>query len=137
MSDARPILFVIEDCPVNRKFVTVLLRTEGYDVRGFPSAEAAMPSFAGDLPRAVILDLDLPGMSGLDLAQRLRGDTRTRRLPILAVSANDGPGSAARARAAGCDGFVAKPLDLKTFPAVVARCAGGESGLFESDGRRP
>jgi CheY-like chemotaxis protein len=120
----RALVLVVEDNPQDRKLLRLLLELERCEVREAGSAEEALSllgSPAERLPCLLLLDIDLPGISGLELARRLRADARTRALGILAVSSTAGRDAAVRADAAGCDGFLPKPLNVAAFPAAVAR----------------
>jgi putative two-component system response regulator len=113
-----PVL-VIDDDPSSAKLIAVVLRGEGCDVRVAYSAEDALAMLDEFLPKVVVLDLILPMMSGVLLADRLRQNLITRDLAIIAVSVFDGPEAERIARLAGCDTFVQKPIDPMSFADVV------------------
>lgn len=120
----KPSVLVVEDQPVERRLLVKLLELEGCAVRTAGSAEEALPLLAAEVPALLCLDLNLPGVSGFELAARLRAQDRTRRLPILALSSTAGPSAGSQALAAGCDAFLPKPLDVRGFPAVLGRLLG-------------
>jgi two-component system cell cycle response regulator DivK len=126
MTGAR--ILVVEDHPASRSYVRMLLSSEGYQVEAVADAEAALALLASFEPQLVLTDIALPGMSGLELAGRLREDPATRHVVILAVTAHAGKEDAERARAAGCDGHVVKPFRLHTLLAVVAEALAGVAG---------
>jgi CheY-like chemotaxis protein len=130
-ADPRPVVLVVEDEPADAKLFRVLLEAAGYAVRLAGSAAEALAALEGPPPRLVILDHHLPGPSGLELAARLKQDARTRGIPILVVSGSAGPEAGPRAAEAGCDGFLPKPLNVRTFSAEVARLA-GRGGALET-----
>ena len=115
----EPIL-IVDDNPVNLKLVRVLLESEGHEVRVASDAEEALELLATIQPRLILMDLQLPGMDGLELTRRLKSDPATREILIIALTAYAMKGDAEKARAAGCDGYIAKPIDTRTLPAVVA-----------------
>ena len=114
-------ILVVDDNPTNLKLVRVLLQSMGYQVATAVDAEDALEKLRGPLPRLVLMDLQLPGMDGLELVRRLKADPRTCRLTIVAVTAYAMRGDEERARAAGCDDYVTKPIDVDGLPKMVER----------------
>lgn len=114
----EPVL-VVDDNYQNLKLVRVLLRTEGYEVRTAIDAEAALDELEGFSPRLILMDIQLPGMDGLELTRKLKADPARRDIAIIAVTAYAMKGDEEKARAAGCDGYVAKPIDVETLPRMV------------------
>lgn len=114
-----PIL-IVDDNPDNLKLLRFLLIKHGYDIRAAASAEAALEVLKTFRPLLILLDVQLPGMDGLELAARLKADPATRDILIIAVTAYAMKGDEERALAAGCDGYVAKPINTRTLPALVA-----------------
>jgi len=114
----EPVL-VVDDNSQNLKLVRVLLRTEGYEVRTAVDAEAALGELEAFTPRLILMDLQLPGMDGLELTRKLKADPARRDIAIIAVTAYAMKGDEEKARAAGCDGYVAKPIDIVTLPRMV------------------
>lgn len=112
-------VLVVDDVEVNLKLLAVLLTSRGYRVRTATSAEAALEILATYRPALVLLDVRLPGMSGLELARRLRADVEYARMVIIAVTANAMKGDREAALAAGCDAYVTKPIDTRTLPALL------------------
>lgn len=115
----EPIL-VVDDNPVNLKLIRVVLAGEGYRVRTAGDAEEALTVLREFRPRLILMDIQLPGMDGLTLTRRLKADPATRDVVILGLTAYAMKGDAERVLAAGCDGYVPKPIDTRTFPALVA-----------------
>lgn len=115
----RPLL-IIDDNPANMKLVSFLLTKKGYEVRTAESALAALALLETYHPALILLDLQMPGIDGFTLARRLKADARTRDIVLLAVTAYAMHGDEQRARDAGCDGYVTKPIDTRTLPGIVA-----------------
>jgi CheY-like chemotaxis protein len=115
----EPIL-VVDDNAMNLKLVRVLLSGEGYTVRTAMDADEALKELRAFTPRLILMDIQLPGMDGLELTRRLKADPRTRDTLIVALTAYAMKGDYERILAAGCDGYVAKPIDTRTLPVVVA-----------------
>lgn len=114
-------VLVIDDNAHNLKLLRVLLSVDGYDVRTATDAEEALRILDTFTPEVILMDLQLPGMDGLELTRRLKADPQTRRIRIIAVTAYAMKGDDEKARAAGCDDYVAKPVDADTLSTVVAR----------------
>lgn len=119
----EPIL-VVDDNPTNLKLARILLESEGYEVRAAVDAEEALLLLEAFLPRLILMDLQLPGMDGLELTRRLKADPRTRAIPIIAVTSYAMRGDEERALAAGCDGYVTKPIDTEALPRLLAQALG-------------
>jgi CheY-like chemotaxis protein len=113
-----PIL-AVDDHPVNCKLLRVLLRDAGYDVRTVGDAEGALALLATFTPRLILMDLQLPGMDGFELTRRLKAEPATHSIVIVAMTAYAMKGDEERARAAGCDGYLSKPLDTRALPAAI------------------
>lgn len=112
-------ILAIDDNAQNLKLIGVLLRSEGYDVRTAVDAEEALRVLEAFSPRLILMDLQLPGMDGLELTRRLKADPVRRQITILAVTAYAMKGDEGKALAAGCDGYVAKPIDVNTLPQLL------------------
>jgi two-component system cell cycle response regulator DivK len=118
-------MLIIDDNPQNLKLARVLFTSKGYDVRTAEDAEQALLLLESFHPAVILMDLQLPGMDGLELTRKLKSDPRTSRIVIIALTAYAMKGDAARAYEAGCDGYAAKPIDVKTLPDLVARVVAG------------
>lgn len=118
-------ILIVDDNAINLKLLRLTLKVEGYDVQTAVDAEQAMAVLAVFRPRLVLMDLQLPGMDGLDLTRRLKADPATRDAIIVAVTAYAMKGDEQRALDAGCDGYVTKPIDTRTLADTVARFLAG------------
>ena len=114
----EPIL-VVDDNPLNLKLARLLLASEGYHVSTAEQAESALAALQSFHPRLILMDVQLPGMDGLELTRRLRADPGMDDVVILALTAYAMKSDEQRALAAGCDGYVAKPIDTRTLPGVI------------------
>lgn len=119
-----PIL-IVDDNPQNLKLARVLLRGEGYRVETAVDAEEALRVLQTFTPRLILMDLQLPGMDGLELTRRLKADPSRRHILVVALTAYAMKGDEERARAAGCDDYVAKPIDTQGLVARVERLLSG------------
>ena len=120
---AAPVrILAVDDHPVNLKLVRTLLGSEGYDIRTALGAEQALAEIASHPPALILMDLQMPGMDGFQLTQRLKDDMATRDIVIVAVTAYAMKGDEERALAAGCDFYLSKPFDTRSLPAFIASC---------------
>jgi two-component system cell cycle response regulator DivK len=115
----EPVL-IVDDHPVNLKLAKVLLTKEGYEVRTAGDAEEALETLETFKPRLILMDLQLPGMDGLELTRRLKSSPETKNILIVALTAYAMKGDDEKAKAAGCDGYITKPIDTQTLPGVIA-----------------
>lgn len=114
----RPIL-VIDDNPLNMKLVRLLLADEGFEVHGAGSATEALALLERISPPLILMDIQLPGMDGLELTQLLRTQARLDSVWIVALTAYAMPADEEKARKAGCDGYITKPIDTTALPDVL------------------
>jgi len=116
---ATPVLLV-DDNALNLKLVDVLLRSAGYEVAIAASAQEALAVLARFTPKLILMDIQMPGMDGLTLTRKLRADGRFDEVVIVALTAHAMKDDEDRAFAAGCDGYIVKPIDTRTLAAKVA-----------------
>jgi CheY-like chemotaxis protein len=126
MAGAR--ILVVDDNPANLRLLRMLLVGEDYDVRTAADATEALAMVGEFCPRLILMDLQMPGMDGFELTRRLKADHATRGIVIVALTAYAMKGDEEKARAAGCDGYVSKPIDTRTLPALIARHVGDPAG---------
>jgi two-component system cell cycle response regulator DivK len=113
-------VLLVEDNPANMTLATFLLKSAGYAVLTATDAEAGLALARAEQPDLVLMDIQLPGMDGLQACAILKKDTTTRDIPVIALTALAMKGDEERIRAAGCDGYIAKPLAYREFLATVA-----------------
>jgi CheY-like chemotaxis protein len=113
-------ILIVDDNAANLKLARVVLATEGYDVHTANDAEDALRAIASCSPRLILMDIQLPGMDGLELTRRLKSNSERAHIVIVALTAYAMKGDDEKARAAGCDGYVTKPIDPETLPGIVA-----------------
>ena len=119
-------ILVIEDNEPNLALATFLLESAGYVVLAARDAESGIALARAERPSLILMDIQLPGMDGLVATGQLKLHERTRSIPVIALTALAMKGDEERIRAAGCDGYVAKPMAYRQFLAVVAaHLAGG------------
>jgi two-component system, cell cycle response regulator DivK len=115
----NPRAVVVDDNPINLELATFLLESAGFDVEGVEDSATAIARIRASAPDVVLMDIQMPGVDGLALAARLKADPATAGLAIIACTAYAMKGDEAKMRAAGCDGYISKPLDVATFAASV------------------
>jgi two-component system cell cycle response regulator DivK len=113
-------LLIVDDNPVNLKLTKILLIQEGYRVQTVGNAEEALKLLETYKPRLILMDIQLPGMDGLELTRRLKSTPDTRHIKVIALTAYAMKGDEEKARAAGCDDYITKPIDTQALPKMVA-----------------
>jgi two-component system, cell cycle response regulator DivK len=119
-SSAQGRILVVDDHVFNVKLLERLLEVEGHEFRAAHSVSAAEQVLAEERPALIVLDLNLPDGSGLELTRRLKAHPLTASIPILACTAAVLQSDEERALEAGCDAFVPKPIDTRRFATLVA-----------------
>jgi len=114
-----PTILIVEDNPTNMKLSTFVLESADYTVITATDAEIGLTLARESHPDLILMDIQLPGMDGLEATALLKGDDATRAIPVVALTALAMKGDEERIRAAGCDGYIAKPLDYKELLATV------------------
>jgi CheY-like chemotaxis protein len=116
-------ILVVEDNDMNMQLVEFLLEEGGYRIVKATSGEEALAitrnGEGGAPPDLILMDIHLPGMDGLSVVRAIKSDERTSRIPILALTAHAMRGDKDRFLEAGCDGYISKPIDVKTFLASI------------------
>ncbi len=117
---SREKILVIEDTPVNMELVTDLLEVAGYRVIQAETAETGIERARAEAPDLILMDVGLPGMDGLTAAGILKQDQLTKDIPVIALTSHAMKDDEERIIAAGCDGYITKPIDTREFPKIVA-----------------
>ena len=113
-------VLIVEDNPANMTLATFLLKSAGHTVLTATNAETGVALAREEQPDLVLMDIQLPGMDGLQATALLKGNEATRTIPVIALTALAMKGDEERIRAAGCDGYIAKPLSYKDFLATIS-----------------
>jgi CheY-like chemotaxis protein len=119
-------VLVVDDHPLNRELAGDVLEAAGYTVLQAEDGDGLLQRVKRERPDVILLDLRLPGLDGFTLARQLKADPATRRIPVVAVTADLMPERQGRALAAGCDGYLRKPLDARELLEAVSRLIGRE-----------
>jgi CheY-like chemotaxis protein len=122
-------ILLVEDNPVNRRLAVFLLRSQGYEVREAATATEAFEMLRNERPDLIVMDIQLPGMDGLEITRKLKEQPATADIPVIAVTSYAMKGDREKALAAGCVGYVTKPIDKKIFIDEVAAHLGNKSRI--------
>lgn len=134
---AQNSILVVDDNPLNLKLTRILLAAHGYEVRTAMDSKEALAVLDSFQPRLILMDIQLPGMNGLELTRRLKADPATRDIVVLALTAYAMKGDEHRAREAGCNGYIAKPIDTRSLAAVVREYLERQDGQSRAAGPKP
>jgi CheY-like chemotaxis protein len=111
----QPLVLLVEDNEANQLLARSVLEREGYRVEVAGAADEAMAKLAERIPNLILMDVQLPGRDGLSLTRELKADPTTRSIPVIALTAHAMTGDREQTIAAGCLGYIAKPIDTRTF----------------------
>ena len=114
-----PVL-VVEDNETNMRLILYLLSSKRYEPHSATNAAEALELLKGFHPRLILMDMQLPGMDGYELTRQLKSAPETKDIVVIALTAFAMKGDEEKARAAGCDGYLTKPIDTRTFAATLA-----------------
>jgi two-component system cell cycle response regulator DivK len=113
-------VLVVEDNPANMTLAVFLLNSAGHAVLTAKDAEAGLAMARAEQPDLILMDIQLPGMDGLQATAQLKSDETTRMIPVIALTALAMKGDEERIRSAGCDGYIAKPMRYQEFLSAIA-----------------
>ena len=116
---ANELILIVEDNEKNMKLTRDVLRFHGYRTIEAADGETGVRLAAEELPQLILMDIQMPGIDGIEALRRIRADERTAKIPTVALTASVMSGDRERFDQAGFDGFIAKPIDIKTFPDLV------------------
>jgi len=111
----EPTILIIEDNVANQMLVSAVLEREGYRLQVAGSAVEAQAELDRGLPNLILMDVQLPGIDGLTFTRQLKADPATSHIPVVALTALAMAGDRERALAAGCAGYISKPINTRTF----------------------
>ncbi len=112
-------VLIVEDNPTNMTLAVFLLQSVGHTVLSAMDAEVGLTLARDEQPDLILMDIQLPGMDGLEATALLKQDATTRAIPVIALTALAMKGDEQRIRAAGCDGYIAKPMRYQEFLATI------------------
>jgi CheY-like chemotaxis protein len=126
-------ILIVDDNPTNLKLASDVLEAGGFRIDRAVDAEQAQVLLRDIVPDLILMDIALPGMDGLTLTRRLKADARLMRVPVIALTAFAMKGDDRKALAAGCAGYITKPIDTRKLPQQVRRFldSGAGTGAIE------
>jgi len=116
---AKAPILIVDDSASNLKLIKILLPQNKYDLRTTMNAEETLKLLETFKPKLILMDIQLPGMNGLELTKQLRNDAKFQDVVILAITAYAMRGDEEKALAAGCDGYIPKPIDTRTLADII------------------
>ena len=116
---AHESILVVDDQPLSIKLIQLILEGEGYHVLVAANATEALQAVQASMPDLILMDIHLPSLDGLALTKLLRSDQESRHIKIVAISAYSTAEDDQRIAAAGCAGFIPKPIDTRTLAASI------------------
>jgi CheY-like chemotaxis protein len=131
------LILVIEDNPQHSRLVGKLLTRQEHVVISAKNAHDGLTLVASERPDLVLLDIDLPDLDGKTVANRLRRIPHMRYVPVVACSANVSPVAQRLALAYGCDGFIPKPIDIRSFPKQIDTYLSAKEALKKQNSGDP
>ena len=114
-------VMVVEDNEKNRKLMRVILKAKGYTVTEASTGEEALNILKNQKPDIILMDIQLPGIDGITLAKQIKGNTITKDIPIIAVTAYAMKGDKQKILECGCDDYVSKPINTQELPLVIEK----------------
>jgi two-component system cell cycle response regulator DivK len=129
LREATKRILIVEDNELNMKLLRDVLEAYGYATITTGEGAAAHPLARDNRPDLILMDLQLPDISGFDAVQQLKGDAETRPIPVVAVTAFAMVGDERKALTSGCDAYMAKPILLRDFLLLVEKFIGSASQL--------
>jgi two-component system cell cycle response regulator DivK len=125
---STPRILIVDDNAMNVDLVSFLLAADAMQVESATGAAQANARIAAQHPDLILMDIQMPGVDGLELTRRLKTDPATRHIPIVALTAYAMKGDEERMLAAGCDGYIAKPVEVASFTRQVRAFLAGAAG---------
>lgn len=116
---ANELILIVEDNEKNLKLARDVLRFHGFRTIDAADGETGVRLATDALPQLILMDIQMPGIDGIETLRRIRADARTKHIPTVALTASVMSGDRERFDEAGFDGFISKPIDIKTFPDLV------------------
>lgn len=113
-------ILIVDDNPIDLRLASELLEVHGFKVDGAADAEEAQRLLLYIVPNLIVTDIALPGMDGLTFTRKLKADERLKHVPVVALTAFAMRGDEERAAAAGCQGYIVKPINIRQFAGQIA-----------------
>jgi two-component system response regulator RegA len=125
MTTRAPTVLLADDDKVQTLMLSAQLRAEGYRVEAAFDATHAFASAIRTLPDVIVLDIQMPGGTGMVVLERLKASTKTSQIPVIVLSGSTDPKADAEVRARGAEDYLAKPVDVEQLLTALSRVLGG------------
>ncbi|MDA0746605.1 MAG: response regulator [bacterium] len=112
-------ILVVEDNALNMELITDILESHGYHVAQTTTGAKALQFMETNRPHLILMDVQLPGLDGLTVTGAIKDNPETRNIPIIALTAHAMRGDEEKAREAGCDDYISKPIDTRKLPVII------------------
>ena len=122
---AAPTVLIVEDSALNRKLVETVLKPYGYRILTAEDGQAGVETALRERPDLILMDVMMPVMNGYDATRRIKDHRETASIPVVALTASAMPHERDQALAAGCDGYITKPIDTRAFPNQIKQFLNG------------
>jgi two-component system, cell cycle response regulator DivK len=122
-------ILLVEDNVMNRRLAEFLLRSQGYQVSEAATAQEAFEMLESEQPDLIVMDIQLPGMDGLEATKKIKAQPATANIPVLAVTSYAMKGDREKAAAVGCVGYITKPIDKTAFIQEISKHLGDKSKI--------
>ena len=122
---SAPTVLIVEDSALNRKLVETVLKPHGYRVLTAEDGQTGVEAALRERPDLILMDVMMPVMNGYDATRRIKDHRDTSNIPIVALTASAMPHERDQALAAGCDGYITKPIDTRAFPNQIKQFLNG------------
>ena len=125
-------ILIVDDNPVNLRLTTMLLEKEGYEVATAPDGESALRMLEQFNPRIILMDVQLPGIDGLEVTRRIKANPAHSGIVVVALTAYAMKGDEEKALQAGCDGYVSKPINTRALPRMIREYIDGRRAVSKT-----
>jgi CheY-like chemotaxis protein len=112
---------LVEDNQMNSRLVEYVMERDGFEITIIASAEEAVQAAADNPPDIILMDIQLPGMDGLEATRRLKQNPLTAKIPVVAITAHAMRGDEERVRSVGCEGYISKPINTRELANTVRK----------------
>ena len=123
---SAPRVLIVDDNAMNIELVMFVLGAAAFEVEFAANASQAIRQITAFRPDLILMDVQMPDIDGMELTRQIKADPATRDITVVAFTAYAMKGDEARMRAAGCDGYISKPIDVSTFAAQIRACLPGK-----------
>ena len=126
-------ILIVEDEPKNMKLLRDLLQRFGYEILEASDGEEGVKSAGEKIPNLILMDIMMPKMDGLEATRIIKANTQTKQIPIIALTSYAMKGDRERTIEAGCDGYIAKPIDIQEVLKTIEHFLTMQEKEFSSD----